>query len=457
MPCLDDLTYSIMMKPNRKGLTNRAGESMGQEPEKLKSSKSELEAFALTFTGRLAQVLSTPENGPASSGKQLEELLRSIPAVPWLKKIAADLLSKLDALSDEKWRNKLIDFCEQWANSISNYYISRGEGDPLKKSTPVEKARFIARIFGRSKLRWFISDMRRFCRETLERFSKGELGNNILVEITNGLFTKDLASSLEQMNLMFYLSGGKTLVEQVEEAAQYVKGQMDSQMALVAAMEIAEKQHKWVVNGEEVGFDKFWTSIKPRLIRAIDNHMLELPGTRLISEIGPYPEEMLFLQESVFEELLKRMRNDPLAVFQDATEGRLHNSLVVAITNDLRDRIKYLRAIKRDIKNEEFGDQEKHKEKNQDTIDPEVQVRERPDQYFGSDNDSDQLTDIYFEEMIANLDNDEKQVLTMLFKDGLLEKEIAKELHKSPAWVTQTKHQALKKLSEEISNNTDNL
>jgi hypothetical protein len=132
------------MKPGRK-LRNYDGELMGHKPEKLDGSESEMTAFVLTFLGRLVQIMST-ETNPASPGKQLEELLQSVFRAPWLKTFLADLLLKLDALSDKQWRQKLFCFCEICADLISRLYIEKGERDPLRKMTPVEKARFIGRV-----------------------------------------------------------------------------------------------------------------------------------------------------------------------------------------------------------------------------------------------------------------------------------------------------------------------
>ena len=380
---------------------------MGHKPERLEESESELTAFVLTLLGRLVQIMRTGTN-TATSGKHLEELLQSVLQVPWLKTFAADLLAKLDTLSDKQWSRKFIGFCQRWAALISVWYIENGENDPLRNQTPVEKARFIAKALGWSKLRWFISDMRHLCRVTLEKVSQGG-SNDLSPDVTSGLFTKNLASGLELMNLVFYLSGGKTLVNQVEEATQLIKEKMDSQMALVAAMEIAERQYKWTLPSTEEGFQNTWDSMEPKLIYQTWKHDLEIPGTHLSVTNGGYKEhldeELAFLQESVFEELIRRIKSDPMKVFQDGIEGKLHNSLAVAAISDLRDLIKALRAQKRDVKKETFTSSLQNTGADRDIDSLEVQIQDKMAQAISSED----APELFFEEMIEGLDDNEKK------------------------------------------------
>jgi hypothetical protein len=352
---------------------------MGRKPKITGGNESELAQYDMAVLGRLVQVLAQGNNATTAGG-QLEDLIESLPKTLWLKKLAQDIAAKFNALSDEQWGRGFLGFCSQWADGISKYYVAQGIEDPLKNRALEEKVGYIAKQgFGRDNPDIFMQDIRTGCKMVLDQFSQSQISDKEISSTVDGLFTQDVEKNINLLNLIFSLAGGESLVEIVEETAVTINKQMDSQMALIAAIEMIETQHKWVESKTEVGFHQFWTSIKPRLVSAVDKHMLELPGTRLISEVGPYPEEMLFLQESVFEELLKRMNNDPFAVFQDAMEGRLHNSLVISIIHDIRDRIKYLRAGKRDIKSEETVDREKRNEK---IIDPEVQVPDQPGQYI---------------------------------------------------------------------------
>ena len=422
---------------------------MNQNTEGSEGSRSEIEAFGLTFMGRLVQAMLS-ETKPDSSGKQLEQLLPAILQFPWLKTLAVDLLAKLEALSDKQWSRKVIGFCVRMADLLSEGYIAKGEIDPFQYMEPVEKARLVARIFGWSKLRWFISDVRSLCRDALEEVSQGR-SNESGQDLTGGLFTKDLANGLDIMNTVLYLSGGKTLVDQIEAAAQLVKETMDSQMALMAAMEIAEKQYKWTLNPKEDAFQNTWNSMKSRLVSSIWIHELKIPGTYLAVENGSYKdyvdEELALLQESIFEELVKRIKNDPSRVVADAMAGKLQNSLKMAALNDLRDRIKTLRRQNKDVLKEVFLSIQEDTGTDRDLVEPDGQILDKTNQAFSSAGSLDPS----FEEMIEGLDDDEKKVLTLIYNEDIPGKEIAKQMQKSSAWVTKTKKKAIEKLRQEFN------
>lgn len=212
--------------------------------------------------------------------------------------------------------------------------------------------------------------------------------------------------------------------------------------------------------GIESGFRLFWERQKPKLVGRISaDSTLKLPGTHLISEIGTYPEEMIFLQEAVCDELLSRVSQDPIKVFQDSLEGKLVNSLVTAIINDLRDQIKHLIAEKRDIRKEELFSSLEDDSQDDSGVDivlgSNMKLSKRDQRVLNVPGVEDPLIDVYFEELIATLENDEKKVITMLFKDEMTGEQIAKKLNKSAAWVTKTKNTVLKKLSKEIKDNRD--
>ena len=134
-----------------------------------------------------------------------------------------------------------------------------------------------------------------------------------------GLFTDDIKKNLELFDLLVWSAGGKSLVDIIYSTAVSLRKQTDSLVALFFAVEMVEKKYKWMTPGIESDFRLFWERQKPKLVGRISaDSTLKLPGTHVISEIGTYPEEMIFLQEAVCDELLSRVSQDPIKVFQDS-------------------------------------------------------------------------------------------------------------------------------------------
>ena len=116
---------------------------MDRKAKPIDSNESEQSAISITFLGRFAQMMSTKDDPSSSGGRQLEELLQNLPNTPWFKKLSAEYLLKLNALSDSEWKQKVIEFCEFCGPGISQWCVSAGMKDPLINRAPEEKSRII--------------------------------------------------------------------------------------------------------------------------------------------------------------------------------------------------------------------------------------------------------------------------------------------------------------------------
>ena len=159
---------------------------------------------------------------------------------------------------------------------------------------------------------------------------------------------------------------------------------------------------------------------------------LKLPGTYLSGPAEPYSEEELFLRAAVFTELDKRISSDPIKVFQYAMSGKLVNSLTVAVLNDLRDGVRFLRAKKRDITAAVFFSQIETQDEDGDSVPFEELI---PDQ-AGESHITDIDEKLSFKQRISRLPETQQIILTLKFDEKLGQKEIADKLGKSEPWVT---------------------
>jgi RNA polymerase sigma factor (sigma-70 family) len=421
---------------------------MGKKPIIHDTDQLELAQLGLSFWGRLIQVLA-PRQAGESAGAQMEDLLKSFPRDAWFKNLAGELLVKLRSLSEEDWKKGFLAFCDKWAEMVSSLYSSQGIRDPFNELTQEKKAGYLVKlVLKQDNLGKFIPDLKLSIEDSLLKISQNQVPDEELTEGIDGIFTRDIKKYLDFLNLMMYLSDGVTTVETIKEAASAIRTQMDSQTALIAAIEITERHHRWVKIPKEDGFVMTWNLLKPKLIGKIYRKGLKLPGSRRPGATNEQylDEELMFLQESVFKNLRDRINQEPAKVLEDAMEGKLHNSLVFAVTNDLRDKIKGLVAQKRDLHNEVL-----------------LSVLRSQRAEYGLSLDLNNITsnDIdlgeigfsedNFEIIIRDLEQNEKTVLRLQFQNGLKQKEIAKKMDISEALVSRIKKRGLKKLKARLS------
>jgi hypothetical protein len=432
---------------------------MGRKPKVRDVKQSELASYDLAFTARIAQVLAQGDNS-LQTGKILEKLIDSFTKTGPGRCITKDILVWFESMSvKQQWRF-FMEYMKCFSAQLSNIFININKEDPLKGLNLHDRADFIALLFGFDDFEDYAIWLRRRFICSLEKLSRGKNTDDKMSPGIEGLFTDDTKKNLELFDLLVRSAGGESLVDIIDSTAVSLRKQTDSLLALIFAVEMVEKKYKWMTPGIESGFRLFWERQKPKLVGRISaDSTLKLPGTHVISGIGPYPEEMIFLQEAVCDELLSRVSQDPIKVFQDSLEGKLVNSLVTAIINDLRDQIKRLIAEKRDIRKEELFSSLEDDSQDDSGVDivlgPKMKLSKRDQRVLKVPGVEDPLIDVYFEELIATLENDEKKVITMLFKDEMTGEQIAKKLNKSAAWVTKTKNTVLKKLSKEIKDNRD--
>jgi len=233
---------------------------------------------------------------------------------------------------------------------------------------------------------------------------------------------------------------------ELDKAVEEARSRFRKALGLAAAVELMEMEYDWGGTTADQGFEQLWDRTSRGLMSRIFTKRLRLPGSRPTG----LEDEEASVQEALFIELRNRVKNDPWRTFQDGLDGRLGNSLAMAVMHDLIDEIRSLGAQKHGAQRTVSLDRIMFDEATDHGSAEPVSIPSdplRPTQLDPADEVANADT---FEWALSFLSLEEQRVVRLRSERGLTQPEIAKQLRISQPSVSRAIKRAKQKLRTKL-------
>jgi len=388
-------------------------------------------SFLVSLLSRSVELMGTSGQDPRQA-VTLDKALESMFLMPEIKELAGTKLGEIKTISAARWRRGTRKFFRDYAELYSTFLREQGQPDPLHGLPLHKKISYLLTELGwegnfnkipRISKKWFTDALEVIVtgeKKTVAEWSKG---------ITSGLFEDDPETAVAIIRFSLMAGGGNKLLQEIDDAVKTVRDRLISLPEFQAAVELVEKRQKWGGSESDSKFRETWNSLKPRVTERMRRKGLAIPRVDGLSDLGKkdWSEEEVLAMETVFNELFRRASENPLKLIADAWNGKLGNSLVVSVENDLRDEIRRLRAQKRDVAKEEILDEERA------THPGKVHAKSIRDSKVPLDK---LIENENYNQLMSQLTGIERTIVTMKVEEGLKQDEIARRMGKSQAWVS---------------------
>jgi len=387
-------------------------------------------SFLVSLLYRSIGLMSTGGQVPQHAAT-LDNVLDSIFKLPEINDIVAKTLERINSTSTAEWRRGVRRFLSDCLPLLSKACQELGKPDPLQELSQNKRVNFLLAQMGwKGSFERFASKCRKLIINKLDFILSGkkEAIAEWSKDITSGLFEDDPETAVAMIRLSLIAGGGRDLLEEVDYAVRKVRDRLNSSLEFQAAVELVEKRQEWGGSSSDRKFKESWKALRPKIMGRVRCKGLAIPEADTLSDLGKksWTEEESLAMETVFEELLKRASENPFKLISNVWNGKLGNSLVLTVENDLRDAIRHQRAQKRDVAKQEILDEESligSEDTYPDSIDSKGPIAQL-------------IEDDDYNEMIRRLNEEEKAIITMKMTEGLSQMEIARRLRKSQAWVS---------------------
>ncbi len=378
----------------------------------------------------------------SQSAETLDNVLGSIFDVPEIQDWAAMLLDRVSSMPATEWRHQVRRFINVNLQMVSRVFEEEGQPDPLEGLTENQKIKFYLDLMGREEsLALFSSFLREQIIDLLNLVVFGE--KQALAEwtndITSDLFKGDPEKAVTIIRMALIGGGGNELLEEIDDAVIRVRKSLGSSLMFNTAVELVEKDQEWGGFSADSKFKESWESLKSRVMGRIKGKSLTLPEEDIFYELGEkkWDEEETLAMITVFNELKRRAGETPVKLVSDAWEGKLSNSIVVSIENDVKDEIRKQKAKKRGFdKREEFSEQSLVES-----------GRLYPKAAIDFKEPLQSLIEKYEHGQLCDLLSEEERAIVELILEGYKEREIGNKVGKSQAWVSGKLKNIRQKLS----------
>lgn len=399
-------------------------------PRKRKTETSPIYgSFLISLLYRSLELLDT-HGRDSRAPETLDKLLGSIFNIPEIKEMLETLLEKINSTSEIEWRRSVRSYFKASLPVFSRGFQELGMSDPLQELSPGKQANWIIKTIGwEGSFNDFASKVKKDLikmliltvsgeKEAIEKWSKG---------ITAEVFKEDPEKAITLIRLSIFAGGGKKLLQEIEDAVRNLLDKLRSSPEFQGAVELVEKHQEWGGLAADRKFQEIWDTLRSKIMGRVWKKGLAIPK---IDEMGAnikenWNEEESVALYSIFDELSKRASENPFKLIADALTGKLGNSLVLAAENDIRDKIRYEKAQKRDVSRQEPLDEEKLNAPGK-RYPQSITVKSSLDKLIEKEG---------FDSLMNLLTNGEKAICNFMVKEDLTQTEIGRRLDKPQSWV----------------------
>jgi hypothetical protein len=367
---------------------------------------------------------------PHDAGIKLEKNVQSTLAIPEVKEQLREALNKLRALPSAEWAEAVLKFADEYSHLLSTAFQVVGQPYPWSGVPLMDFASDVLQLMGfRGKFEKKASELKKRIIDFLGPIISGDMDPAAQSDAISGTFTDNPEKAVATIRFMYIVAGGNELVSEVDEAVRMLRDKLLASDEFRAAVAQAEKKYGIGNDHADREFEAVWAKAGPRAMARIRGKGLAIPDAYEGNDRNrkSWVEEEMLAMEALFGELLRRASENPIQLIADAIKGILAKSLVKAIENDVRDRIKLAKAKKRGIgKRDESTDVE---------VADSIRLR-HPLSALGPPDALDVLTEEDdWSESMRGLTELEKQIVTMIVQEDLTQAEVGRRLHKSQGWV----------------------
>jgi len=388
------------------------------------------------------------ENESASdniAAEQLERTLAAIFTAPEIKEYLQELRDRLQRQSHGTFQRAarkfvLTQICPLYARTV----LKGERRQKFLALSAADKLKFLLETLHYPGTFPDLTDeLRRAFFRTLDMVLSGDAADvqRRVGDELKGVFCDDTAAALGTVRAVLLIAGGGRLVRQIDDAAQEIHGALAASKEFRAAAELAEKRYRLGGTSAEGAFQDAWRDLAPRLQKMIRARRLVIPVNE-DAHGKTLDEEIMLAMETVFGVLLATAAENPETLVREALEGNLKNWLVTAVRHDLLDKMRAEKAKKRDFRK---------------------RVSLPPEERAGYDREgaatafsprlprTRDVLDVVEEKydlstLLGKLTREERAIVRRKNR-GFTQREIARALGKSPAWVSARLKQIRDKLT----------
>ena len=314
-----------------------------------KETSPEYGSFIVTMLYNAIGIMSARGENPFFS-KLLYQLANHLPLIPEIQQQLLAMNNRVKELSDSEFDEQIHQIKSELVRMCLNLYGVMEPADLKQQRTEEQKVEYVLEIAGSNQgIDELVDKMIRLLFQRIDVFVNGseEEKKELFRSIEHELIEDNPEQAIKYIRFTLEIAGGETLINGINEALNILYERLFSSPVFSAVIEIVEKHHK--KDSQYVDFAEGWKSLEPFIMDRIRKRGLVIPRVDLPENINTYDYnvERIFAMGCVFSELYIRATEKPFQFILDFMEGKIPNSMVIAVEHDLIDEMRTWRTQKR--------------------------------------------------------------------------------------------------------------